>query len=253
MKNRFLKAIPLGLLSVTGTSLTADSISETRNVLEEWVETRQIISEEKADWKVEQSIFTDTVSLLKSEIERLDAALEQLEVSATAADEDRSELAAEKETLTSASSVVEANIGALETQMKTIVKTLPAPLVETIKPLIRRLPENPDDTKLSLGERVQNIVGILSQADKFNTTLTETSESREIEDGKIVEVRTLYWGLAAAYYVDATGEYAGIGFPTPEGWEWPRVEGAGERIKQLIEVYEGSGDIEFVDVPARIK
>lgn len=231
----------------------ADKISNTRSVLEEWVETRQIISKEKADWQMEQSYLTDTVTLLTGELERLNTSLDELKESATAADEDRATFNQEKETLTAAASVVEANIGQLETQMKAIVKTLPEPLTETIKPLIRRLPDDPEKTKLSLGERVQNIVGILSQADKFNTTLKETSESRKIEDGKIVEVRTLYWGLAAAYYVDASGEYAGVGYPTPEGWEWPRLEGAGPKIKQLIETYEGSGDIEFVDAPASIK
>ena len=136
--------------------------------------------------------------------------------------------------------------------MKRIVKTLPEPLVEKIKPLSRRLPEDSTNTDLSLGERVQNIVGILSQADKFNTTITQTSEAREIDGGKVVEVRTLYWGLAMAYYVDGSGEYAGIGVPTADGWEWPRIESAGAEIKQLIDVYEGSEDISFVDVPARI-
>jgi FtsZ-binding cell division protein ZapB len=239
--------------ALTPFALSAQSqIAETRDVLDKWVETRQIISEEKADWKTEKSILGDTVQLLSREMERLEKALADLEASATAADEDRTALAAEKEQLTAASAVVESHIGALETQMKRIVTRLPQPLVETIKPLIRRLPENPDDTDLSLGERVQNIVGILSQADKFNTTITQTSESREIEAGKTVEVRTLYWGLAMAYYVDASGQYAGIGFPGDDGWEWPRVEGAGAEIKQLIDVYEGTEDIVFVEVPARI-
>ncbi|CAA7072348.1 DUF3450 family protein, partial [Lentimonas sp. CC11] len=101
-------------------------------------------------------------------------------------------------------------------------------------------------------ERVQNIVGILSQADKFNTTITQTSESRELDSGKVVEVRTLYWGLAMAYYVDAAGEYAGIGFPGKDGWEWPQIDGAGPQIKKLLDVYEGSEEIQFVEVPARI-
>ncbi|MDP4880188.1 MAG: DUF3450 domain-containing protein, partial [Opitutales bacterium] len=127
---------------------------------------------------------------------------------------------------------------------------LPAPLVNKIKPLIRRLPDDPANTELSLGERVQNIVGILSQADKFNTTITMTSESRTIDGGKTIEVRTLYWGLAAAYYVDASGEYAGIGKPSKDGWEWPQIKDAGPQIKKLLDVYEGSEDIQFVEVPA---
>lgn len=236
-------------------SLSAQStdVGGTRDLLDQWVETRQIISEEKASWKVEKSILGDTVQLLSSEIGRLDKALADLESSATAADEERANLADEKEKLTAASAVVEANIGELENQLKRVLKTLPEPLIEKIKPLIRRLPEDPANTDLSLGERVQNIVGILSQADKFNTTITQTSESREIDGGKTVEVRTLYWGLAMAYYVDASGQYAGIGVPGPDGWEWPRVDAAGAEIKRLIDVYEGSEDISFVNVPARIK
>jgi FtsZ-binding cell division protein ZapB len=252
MKHKTLNVLTLS--SITASLLSAQpEIEATKDTLQQWVETRQIISQEKADWKVEQSIFTDTIALLDSELERLDSELETMEASATAADEERSQLSREKEQLTAASAVVESHVGELETQMRTIIPTLPEPLVEKIKPLIRRLPDDSSDTSLSLGERVQNIVGILSQADKFNNTITQTSESREISEGKTVEVRTLYWGLATAYYVDATGEYAGIGHPTVDGWEWPRIDEAGAAIKRLIDVYEGSEEIQFVPVPARIK
>ena len=253
MALRILNLLSLGILSAASSGQAANSVGDTRNTLQEWVETRRIISQEKSDWQVEQSIFTDTVGLLSNELERLNAELEEMEASATAADEDRAKLSAKKEKLNAASSVVEAHIGELETQMKAVLKTLPEPLVQKIKPLIRRLPEDSADTSLSLGERVQNIVGILSQADKFNGTLTQTNESREISEGKTVEVRTLYWGLAAAYYVDATGAYAGIGYPTAEGWEWPRIDNVGADIKLLIDVYEGSEAIQFIPVPARIK
>ena len=80
-----------------------------------------------------------------------------------------------------ATAAIDGSIQQLEVQIKRVVKILPTPLVEKIKPLIRRLPEDSAHTKLSLGERVQNIVGILSQADKFNATITQTSESRELE------------------------------------------------------------------------
>ncbi|MDQ8194291.1 DUF3450 family protein [Coraliomargarita sp. SDUM461004] len=252
MKKPLLQILALGCALAPFSLSAQNKVTETRDTLDKWVETRQIISEEKADWKVEQSILSDTITLLNNELERLNKSLEELEASATAADEDRSQLASQKDELTEAAGVVEANIGGLETQLKRIIKTFPQPLTDKIKPLIRRLPEDSANTELSLGERVQNIVGILSQADKFNTTITQTSESREIGDGRIVEVRTLYWGLAMAYYVDASGEYAGIGFPGTDGWEWPQDNEKGAEIKRLIDVYEGSEDISFVEVPARI-
>lgn len=251
MKTQLL--ILLSLLAALGQSYGQDSISKTRNTLEQWVQTQQIISKTKSDWVLEKAILEDSQQLLQSELARLDAALEELDATATAADEERSELAAQKELMATASGVVEANIGALEIQLKAIIKTLPKPLVEKIKPLIRRLPDDPDNTKSTLGERVQNIVGILSQADKFNRTLTQISESRELGDGRVIEVRTLYWGLGGAFYVDAAGEYAGVGYPGADGWEWPQIEGSEAPIKRLFDVYEGTEDIQFVEVPARIK
>lgn len=252
MKTKLLLGLALGVSAISLQLNGQNKLEATRDVLDQWVQTRQITSKEKSDWRLEKSILADTQALLNSELERLNTSLKELKGSATAADEDRTKLTAEKEAIAAATAIVEGNIGSLETQMKAVVKTFPAPLIERIKPLIRRLPEDPIDTKLSLGERVQNIVGILSQADKFNTTITQTSESREIDGGKVIEVRTLYWGLAMAYYVDAAGEYAGIGVPGKNGWEWPRIEGAGPQIKQLLDVYEGSEEIQFVEVPARI-
>ena len=252
MKTPLLLALALGASWATPALQAQNSLQDTRNILDQWVETRQITSKEKSDWQLEESILQDTQLLLKNELDRLNEALTTLQTSATAADDERAALTANREQLTAASTVVESTIGELETQMKQILQTLPEPLVNKIKPLIRRLPEDSANTTLSLGERVQNIVGILSQADKFNTTITASSESREIDTGKVVEVRTLYWGLAMAYYVDASGDYAGIGFPGGDGWQWPQIEGSGPSIQHLLGVYEGSEDIQFVEVPARI-
>lgn len=231
----------------------ANTIQDTRAALDQWAETQRILSETKNNWEFEKSILQDSEAFLSSESARLDDILKNLDERKTAADEERSTLANEKEVLSAASAVVNKKIGLLETKVKAVVKTFPEPLVDRIKPLIRRLPDDPNQTKLTLGERVQNIVGILSQADKFNGSITHTSESREIEGSGTIEVRTIYWGLAGAYFVDAAGVYAGVGFPEEDGWTWSPVEGAGPAIKRLLDVYEGTGEIQFVEVPARIQ
>lgn len=252
MKTIRLLALTLGVCTAILPLAAQSNLEVTRDVLDQWVQTRQITSQAKSDWRLEQSILADTKVLLRGELERLQTSLADLQGSATAADEDRAQLSAKKEAMTAATAVIAARIGTLEAQIQTILQTLPKPLLEGIKPLIRRLPKDPANTQLSLGERVQNIVGILSQADKFNRTITQTSEARAIDGGKVIEVRTLYWGLAMAYYVDATGQYAGIGFPGKEGWQWPQLTGAGPQIKQLLDVYAGTEAIQFVELPARI-
>ncbi|MDG1702399.1 MAG: DUF3450 family protein [Opitutae bacterium] len=228
-------------------------IDETRTTIEQWVETEQIISKEKSEWDIEKGLLEKTYALLSSEVERLNSELDDLKESASASDEERSTLAAEKESLKAAAKVVSSSIGSLEIQLKAIIPSLPEPLIQKIRPLIRRLPDDPNKTDLSLGQRVQNIVGILSQTDKFNGTITSTSEAREFEAGKMVQVTTLYIGLASAYYVDDSGKYAGVGIPTSNGWEWPVVEGIGSDIQQLVEIYQGTGEIQFINAPAQIK
>ncbi len=229
-------------------------IEETRNVLGEWVETRQIISRERSDWQTEKAILSDTVSLLTNELERLEQQIADLEDSATVADEEREQLTTRRDALSAGSDAVIDSIGSLETQLREIAAQLPAPLADKIQPLTRRLPDDPENTKLSLGERVQNVVGILSQAGKFNSTMTLTSETKELDNGKLVQVSTLYWGNAIAYFVDDSGEYAGYGSPGDDGWEWTQLDEAGAAIRELLAVYDGTSDsIKFVEVPARIQ
>ncbi len=244
----YLLSICLGLSIIHA----QESIDETRALLDEWVETNQLISEEEQDWRIEESILNETRTLLNNQLNRLRENIEELKSSATAADEERSKLAEEREELKAAADVVISKIISLEAKTKKLLPLLPEPLTERINPLIRRLPKDPENAKAALGERVQNIVGILSQANKFNNTITLTSETRKVKENKEVQVYTLYWGLAMAYYVDASGDYAGISYPTASGWQTSLIEGSGPQIKQLISVYEGDGEIQFVEIPAQI-
>lgn len=227
------------------------SIKESRNTIDEWARTRQIISKEKSQWELEKDLLKKSQALLSSELARLNLELKDLKESATASDEERISLASKKESLKAASKVVESSIGKLEESLKRIIPSLPSPLLEKIRPLLRRLPDDPLITDLSLGERVQNIVGILNETDKFNTTITIKSEVREFETGKSVQVSTIYIGLATAYFVDESGKYSGIGIPTNNGWEWPLIEKIGPNIKQLLEIYEGTAEIKFIQTPAQ--
>lgn len=254
MKHISLQALAISAFAAAPALSAQSSIDDTKDVLEQWVETRQLISQETSDWKTEKAIVTDTVNLLENELKHLEEAIEELNSSATAADEERAELTAKRDMLDEGSKVVLENLTGLETEMKAIIERLPEPLTSKIQPLIRRLPDDPETTKLSLGERVQNIVGILSQAGKFNSTITLTSETQELDNGKLVQVNTLYWGTAIAYFVDDSATYAGYGVPAAGEWEWTQVDGAGPAIRELLSVYDGSSDtIKFVQVPAIIK
>jgi hypothetical protein len=97
-----------------------------------------------------------------------------------------------------------------------------------------------------------NVLGVLSQADKWNSTASFVAETRAVGDQKL-QVRTLYWGLGQAFYVDAQGRVAGVGRPGPDGWEFSDDTELADQTRRLLDIYQGNVDlIEFVELPVEI-
>lgn len=253
MKLPFLTfAISTGLV-LTASAQKAD-VDTTRGALQEWVETRQIIAKEQADWTLLKETLIDTKELLSTQQTQLDEKLKDLEATKTAADDEREKLLAENEELKAATESLKVKVSEIEANLLAIVPSLPETLQDAIDPLVRRIPKPGTESKASLGERVQNIVGILSQAEKFNGKITLVNRTQKLPDGREVQVSTLYWGLGQAYFVDTTGTFAGIGYPTPEGWVYEEVDGLAPDVNELISVYEGEAtEVNFISMPAQIK
>ena len=232
-----------------------DKIQKARTVVSEWVKTRQIISKEKNDWTEKKSSIIYMIELLKNEIEALDIQIEESKEEATQADIKRVELEDEEAALRNASRVVDAVVADYEVKVQSIAKTLPDPLKEKLEPLLDQIPENPKKTRLSAGERMAIVIGTLNEIDKFNNSLTVISELRDMPDGVTTsEVKTIYIGLAQAYYVDSKAKIAGIGTPSEDGWVWEENTDLAASISRSIAIYENIiKPAEFVDLPVSIK
>jgi hypothetical protein len=132
-----------------------------------------------------------------------------------------------------------------------MVPKLPEPLAKELQPLVARVPENPAATRLSYSQRLQSVIGILAQVDKFNTDLKYVSAVQTV-DGAGLEVQTLYIGLGGAIFSDATGKYSGFGYPTESGWKMERVTGAqAEAIALAMDVYLSRKAPAFVAIPLK--
>jgi hypothetical protein len=224
-----------------------------RAQLQKWVETRQILSAEKADWEVEREALAATRKLLEQEKESLAAEIAEFEESSSVADEERNALLLERAEYQRSTATLEGELRALEEQVLAIVPRLPEPLQKRLEPLLVQIPDDPQTTRLLLGQRLMNVLGVLAQAEKWNGTATFVSETRPVEDQK-VQVRTLYWGLGQAYYVDAQGRTAGVGRPGAAGWEFTNEPDLADDARRLLDIYEGNVDvIEFVELPVEIR
>jgi len=170
--------------------------------------------------------------------------------------ETRKVISREKQDWVLAREMLQERIGLVQREISSLrEKTTAAEksISDTHKPLTQRLPEKPDETKLSLAQRFQNVIGILNEINKFNREITVKSELLTLSDGTAAEVTALYVGLGQAYYTGAKGTVAGIGRPGKDGWVWiPANEAAGP-ISDAIAILNNEKGAVFLLLPFEIQ
>lgn len=247
-----LLCLPAGLVGAQ--EAVGEKIDTARGAIEKWVETQRVISQEKRDLALAKEVLNERIELVELEIESLRGKIAEAEKSIAEADSKRAELVRENDRLRQASDALTSTLLPLEQRTQELLVHLPDPLRERIKPLSQRLPEDPENTKLSLSERFQNVVGILNEVNKSNLDITVKSEVRSLPDGTSAEVTAMYLGIGQAYYSDAKGEAAGLGFSSPEQeWQWTPVNAASDQVSRAIAIHKNEDVASFVPMPAEIK
>jgi hypothetical protein len=228
-------------------------LDSARSNIDKWVETRQLIARTRGEWSTERETLQQSVDLIEKEIQLLDEQIAQAESTVSQADSTRLVLAEENERLSAAAAVIGVALANLEQQTTNLAIALPTPLQERIRPLLKRIPMVPDQTRLSISERMQSIVGVLSEVDKFNNAISVFPEIRQIDSGAEIQVKTLYVGLGAAFFADKNGVVGGVGVPTAQGWEWTSKSEVAADIARAIAVYENTQAAQFVTLPVTVK
>lgn len=232
----------------------AGSLDAARTTLDKWVDTQRLISKEKEQWREQKDVLEQRIDLLSSEIAALRTKIAETEGEIAETRRERAGLDAENAELRDATERLAAAIRPLEERTLSIVARLPEPLRDRVSPLSQRIPSKPEAaTTVSLGQRYQNVIGVLNEVNKFNGTVTVTNEVRTMPDGSTAEVRAVYVGLGQAYYVTGGRDAAGIGRPGADGWQWtPADEIAGDvaLVLDMLDTDEVPG---YVSLPATVK
>ena len=227
---------------------------EARTHIEKWVQTRQLIARRNADWRVERESIGQSIGLLQREIDLLKEAIDKSEQVDTEADAEKKRITLSLEDLKKANKVVDAVLWGMERQALALMARFPDPLKDRTSNVRSRIPlEKKDLRGRSAAERMQNVVAMLNEADRFNSAITLAIEVRKDAEGKDRQVQALYLGLGHAYYADQGGSFAGVGVPGAEGWTWTVDAGLGSTIRKVIDIYENERSAEFVPVPVNIQ
>lgn len=230
----------------------APDLDEARNLVSEWVGVEKLISEERTSWAAEKEIVADMISLLKQEKETLQERIELAKAATSDADEKRSSLIEEREEYIEAMDFLGEKITDIESKIVSLHSKFPPPLQEEVSVSFNRIPKSGEKSRLSVSQRLQTIVVVLSQADKFNGGVQLVSKIQELKSGP-AEVDILYFGLGGAFFQDKSGKFAGVGYPGETEWVWEETPEAAAQIVDLFAVYQGTKQAEFVGLPVTIK
>ena len=232
----------------------SSSVEETRTLVSKWVEARKLIASEQADWTEEKAVLQQLIARYEAELSDVDAQIEEATSSAEKAQKEREALLAENDDLIEAADTMKTLVVDLEKRLKTVIQLFPEPLVvDTLDRLIKQMPEDPEDTRASLSARLQLIVAILQESQKFNSGIIVASEIRTNEAGEEVQVETLYLGLSQAFFVDQSRDFAGVGVPTEDGWEWTVNPEMGSAIGRVISQYNEVTPASFTGLPVEVR
>jgi hypothetical protein len=231
---------------------TQERLQGTRSALDEWVKTERLISQEQRDWALGREILEDRIGVVQREVESLRKRIAEAEESIANADKKKTELVAEKTALLEGTAALGAIAAGLEAHTRALLRRLPDPIREQVKPLSQLLPEDSGATKATLGERLRNVVGILNEINKFNTAITVTSEVHTLEGGATAEVTALYVGIGQGFYVNGKADAAGVGTATADGWVWTPANDAAPAIAKAIAVFKTEEPAAFTRLPVRI-
>jgi hypothetical protein len=251
---RTVLPLPLLLLVVAVSGIGAEApLAQTRSTLEKWVETRQLVSKARSDWQSDKETIQQTIALFERELKTVDEQMAKVSTNSAQVDKERGEAEAQQKAARESIERAREFATGFEAQLVKVAPKLPLPLQDIVKPLLNRLPSDPGTTKMSAAERVQVVIGILNELDKFNNAVTIFSEKRKNGKDEELSVETVYLGLGAAYFVSEAGDFAGMGTAGPNGWEWTIKPELGASVREVIRIYKNERPARFIPLPAVIK
>jgi len=234
--------------------LFADAtLDNTRNTIQEWVDTEQLISLEKKQWREEKRSIEDILKILSAEKRELNQQVTLARETTTRADEERAALVAQLRSYQEISTLLETRLEDFERQISLIDAYLPEVLRKELSPKMARINFLSGGLTYSASERAQTVLNILSEIAKFDRKLTLTTATRTNADNEEIEVRVLYLGLSRAFYVDRSATVGGYGIPGEGGWQWQQDNDLSETIARSMDIHESRLSPDFVLLPMKVE
>jgi hypothetical protein len=243
--------LPLGAQSAP----TEDPV---RDSLRLWVETMKNRQLQQDEWKRDQEVLQNYKDGLTRELEDLKKIIVETKERNQAADKGALDLTAKINAYQEAQKMLGDAVRVLENAALTQAKRLPISLANDtrIKQFLAEISKDVQLTGEKLNEglpkRINNILAFLGETEKWQQTIHIKEEVHALKDGREMNLKVMYLGLAVGYGISAEGNIAIVGTPGAEGWTYEEKPELFTAISEAIASTTGDRDPSFTTLPVRL-
>ncbi|MBN1595764.1 DUF3450 family protein [candidate division FCPU426 bacterium] len=248
------QAVALLLLSlclpVRGLAAEEPDSRNLEKLVNQWVLLKKEITLEKQNWSEEREYLRNEQALLATEKKRLEEEIGQLRAAKAARSALRLKLLESKQSYQQA---LEACLPALRQAEKALqawTRRLPRTLFLPVENNFIKLPSASEQP---VSQRLQNILALYAQIDKYQNSINVGKEMIVLPDGNALEFDVLFIGLAQGYCLSQDGRQAGIGWPDVSGWKWEWRPSLAARIRSGLILHAQEKVAEFIALPVRVQ
>lgn len=233
--------------------------SKLKNSVREWIETMREIQREEDSWDQDQQLLNDQREALRTEIDQLTKQVEEAKVRKESVAQESLDQVKKRDALVEAKELMETEVRELEESIVGKLAAFPPALAEDprVKELMAQVRKDVtlqgDEAKTGLTKRLNNVLNLLAEAEKWQQTVHLKPELHTTADGKKLNMNVVYFGLAIAYAVDEEGVYGMVGMPTDEGWKFEESNELAPVILEMVNVLNGDADAKFINLPINLK
>jgi Protein of unknown function (DUF3450) len=238
----------LCLIAIGPSARAQSPVPEIENLTLQWTGLKHQNDQLIANWRREQPVQEQQLSLLERERTELTALLDKNELEQDQVEQRRAELLARQTELEREQMTVERELAVAILTVQELHGQLPPPLLESWDETMPRLVNE----ALPTTDRLQVLVDMLGQLDDFRRRVSLNQAVMTMADGRDYLVKQVYLGISHGWYVSSDGQFAAAGRAGPDGWQWQPVPAAGP-ISDVIAMLERRGNAELVTLPLALR
>ena len=254
--------IPLLILSISPLSSKEGGIEankKLRATVQKWISVMKETQKKQKDWKEQKQILLDSKDSLQSESEQLESEILAAFARETKLDTLSLEKKKEKGSYDDAREALRDGLNDLDAKVSAVIPLLPDTLTKEGK-VEKAIADHKgfvirnDKDKIALNSRLTAMITILIEAEKFNQVITPFEGSTAEVGGRKLLLDGIYFGLAMGFAADESGKVAIQMNPGPDGWVQTEITDPEtvSKVRELIDVGKGAGEIGLVDLPLEI-